>query len=125
MKEADGTPSELSDEQFGRLKEMIAEDFTGAANAGKAMILEGGLDWKEISLSPKDMDFIEGKHSAARDIALAFGVPPQLLGIPGDSTYSNLVEARAALWEQTILPLAENTIDHIGRWLAKFFSIGK
>jgi len=45
------------------------------------------------------MDFIEGKHSAARDIALAFGVPPQLLGIPGDNTYSNLVEARAALWE--------------------------
>ena len=30
-----------------------------------------------------------------------------------------MIEARAALWEQTILPLAENTIDHIGRWLAK------
>ena len=119
VKGADGRPAELSDEQFGRLKEMIEEDFTGAANAGKPMILEGGLDWKEISLSPKDMDFIEGKHSAARDIALAFGVPPQLLGIPGDNTYSNLVEARATLWEQTILPLAENTIDHIGRWLAK------
>jgi phage portal protein BeeE len=74
---------------------------------------------KEISLSTKDMDFIEGKHSAARDIALVFGVPPQLLGIPGDNTYSNLVEAKAALWEQTILPLVENTIDHIGRWLAK------
>ena len=119
VKGADGRPSELSDEQFGRLKEMIAEDFTGSVNAGRPMILEGGLDWKEISLSPKDMDFIEGKHSAARDIALAFGVPPQLLGIPGDNTYSNLAEARVALWEQTILPLAENTIDHIGRWLAK------
>jgi len=98
---------------------MIAEDFTGSVNAGRPMILEGGLDWKEISLSPKDMDFIEGKHSAARDIALAFGVPPQLLGIPGDNAYSNLAEARVALWEQTILPLAENTIGHIGRWLAK------
>ncbi|WHA05597.1 phage portal protein [Candidatus Bandiella numerosa] len=119
VKGADGRPSELSDEQFGRLKEMIAEDFTGSVNAGRPMILEGGLDWKEISLSPKDMDFIEGKHSAARDIALAFGVPPQLLGIPGDNTYSNLAEARVAIWEQTILPLAENTIDHIGRWLAK------
>ena len=119
VKGADGRPSELSDEQFGRLKEMIAEDFTGSVNAGRPMILEGGLDWKEISLSPKDMDFIEGKHSAARDIALAFGVPPQLLGIPGDNTYSNLAEARVALWEQTILPLAENTIEHIGRWLAK------
>ncbi len=121
VKGADGRPSELTDEQFSRLKEMIEEDFTGAVNAGKPMILEGGLDWKEISLSPKDMDFIEGKHSAARDIALAFGVPPQLLGIPGDNTYSNLVEARTTLWEQTILPLAQNTIDHIGRWLAKLY----
>ncbi len=98
---------------------MVSENFTGSVNAGKPMILEGGLDWKEISLSPKDMDFIEGKNSAARDIALAFGVPPQLLGIPGDNTYSNLVEARTALWEQTIIPLAENTIDHISKWLAK------
>lgn len=119
VKGVDGQPCEISDEQYSRLKEMISEDFAGAINAGKPMILEGGLDWKEISLSPKDMDFIECKHSAARDIALAFGVPPQLLGIPGDNTYSNLVEARTALWEQTIVPLAENTVDHIGKWLAK------
>ena len=119
VKGAEGQPSELSDEQYSRLKEMVSENFTGSVNAGKPMILEGGLDWKEISLSPKDMDFIEGKNSAARDIALAFGVPPQLLGIPGDNTYSNLVEARTALWEQTIIPLAENTIDHISKWLAK------
>ena len=119
VKGAEGQPSELSDEQYSRLKEMVSEDFTGSVNAGKPMILEGGLDWKEISLSPKDMDFIEGKNSAARDIALAFGVPPQLLGIPGDNTYSNLVEARTALWEQTVIPLAENTIDHISKWLAK------
>jgi HK97 family phage portal protein len=119
VKGADGQPGELDEEQYCRLKEMIAEDFCSSANTGKPMILEGGLDWKEISMSPKDMDFIEGKYSAARDIALAFGVPPQLLGIPGDSTYNNLVEARIALWEQTIIPLAENTVDHIGRWLSK------
>ena len=119
VKSEEGQPSELSNEQYSRLKEMVNEDFMGSTNAGKPMILEGGLDWKEISLSPKDMDFIKGKNSAARDIALAFGVPPQLLGIPGDNTYSNLVEARTALWEQTVIPLAENTIDHISRWLVK------
>ena len=53
------------------------------------MLLEGGLDWKPMSLSPKDMDFIEAKHAAAREIALALGVPPMLLGIPGDNTYAN------------------------------------
>ncbi|MFQ3307492.1 MAG: HK97 family phage portal protein [Candidatus Midichloriaceae bacterium] len=121
VKGNDNMPSDLSDEQYHRLKEMINDDFTGAANAGKPMILEGGLDWKEISMSPKDMEFIEGKHSAAREIALAFGVPPQLLGIPGDNTYSNLSEARVALWEQTIIPLAKNTVDHMGNWLSKLY----
>ena len=60
------------------------------------VLLEGGLDWREMSINPKDMDFIESKNSAAREIALAFGVPPQLLGINGDSTYSNMQEANTS-----------------------------
>ena len=59
------------------------------AQAGRPLLLEGGLDWKPLSLTPKDMDFIEAKNVAAREIALAIGVPPMLLGIPGDNTYSN------------------------------------
>ncbi|MDB5623287.1 MAG: phage portal protein, partial [Devosia sp.] len=90
----------LSPEQFERLKSELEAGFAGAANAGRPMVLEGGLDWKTIALSPRDMDFIEAKHAAARDIALAFGVPPMLLGIPGDNTYANLAEANRALWRQ-------------------------
>ena len=96
----------LSEDQYNRVKAQIDMQFSGAINAGRPLLLEGGLDWKEMSLTPKDMDFIEAKNSSARDIALAFGVPPQLLGIPGDNTYSNLQEARLALWEQTVVPLA-------------------
>ena len=107
----------LSEEQFTRLKQQVDDQFSGPENAGRPMLLEGGLDWREMSLSPKDMDFIEAKHSAARDIALAFGVPPQLLGIPGDNTYANLAEARLALWEQTILPLANTTLNAMENWL--------
>ncbi|MFN7038680.1 MAG: phage portal protein, partial [Alphaproteobacteria bacterium] len=104
----DGSGGVLSEEQFIRLKEQIDEKFTGTINAGRPLLLEGGLEWKEMSLTPKDMDFIEAKNSAARDIALAFGVPPQLLGIPGDNTYRNMREARLALWEETILPLLDH-----------------
>lgn len=117
VKTSDTSAGTLSDDQYQRLKTQIDEQFSGAANAGRPLLLEGGLDWKEMSLTPKDMDFIEAKHSAARDIALAFGVPPQLLGIPGDNTYANLQEARLALWEQTILPLAESTMTQFGQWL--------
>jgi HK97 family phage portal protein len=70
------------------------------------MLLEGGLRWQPLALTPADMDFAELKAAAARDIALAFGVPPMLLGLPGDNTYSNYREASRALWRQTLLPLA-------------------
>ena len=71
-----------------------------------------------MSLSPKDMDFIEAKHTAAREIALALGVPPMLLGIPGDNTYSNYQEATRSLWRQTVLPLATRTAKALSTWLS-------
>ena len=111
----------LSEEQFERLKQELDENYRGARNAGRPLLLEGGLDWKSLSLSPKDMDFIEAKHSAARDIALAFGVPPMLLGIPGDNTYSNYAEANRALYRQTVLPLAARLLEAIAAWLAPAF----
>lgn len=111
----------LSEEQYHRIKEQVDHQFAGSANAGRPILLEGGLDWKEMSMTPRDMDFIEAKHSSARDIALAFGVPPQLLGIPGDNTYSNMQEARLALWEQTVLPLVYCTVDTLANWLLPQF----
>jgi HK97 family phage portal protein len=78
----------LTIEQYDRLKAELEQGFQGAAKAGRPLLLEGGLDWKSMSMSPKDMDFIEAKHVAAREIALALGVPPMLLGIPGDNTYA-------------------------------------
>ncbi|WCR57738.1 phage portal protein [Wolbachia endosymbiont of Ctenocephalides felis wCfeJ] len=117
----DGSSGNLSQEQYQRLKEQINDHYSGSVNAGRPILLEGGLEWKEMSLTPRDMDFIESKHSSARDIALAFGVPPQLLGIPGDNTYSNLVEARLSLWEQTVLPILENIVCHLNSWLTPKF----
>lgn len=111
----------LADEQFERLKRELEMHYQGAANAGRPLLLEGGLDWKSLSLSPKDMDFIEAKNSAAREIALAFGVPPMLLGIPGDNTYSNYQEANRALYRQTVLPLADRVLGALVQWLAPLF----
>jgi HK97 family phage portal protein len=107
----------LTEDQFWRLKNQVDEQFSGAHNAGRPLLLEGGLEWKEMSLNPRDMDFLNIKNSSARDIALAFGVPPQLLGIPGDNTYANLAEARIALWEQTIIPLAQHFYSQLEAWL--------
>ena len=115
------TGDRLTEEQFDRLKTELTDAHVGASNAGRPLLLEGGLDWRPMSLSPADMDFIEGKHAAAREIALAFGVPPQLLGVPGDATYSNYREANGAFWRQTVIPLAERAARAMTAWLgAKF-----
>lgn len=115
----DGAP--LSAVQFGRLREEIERQFSGSHNAGRPMLLEGGLRWQTLGLSPTDMDFVAVKEAAARDIALAFGVPPMLLGLPGDTAYSNLREAGRALYRQTVLPLAERilreTAEALRDWL--------
>ncbi len=121
MKSQDGIADYLTEEQFARLKQQIDEKYVSAANAGRPILLEGGIEWQEMSMTPKDMDFIESKHSSARDIALAFGVPPQLLGIPGDMTYNNMQEARLALWEETILPLINSVKDSLNHWLSRSF----
>ncbi|MEW6451172.1 MAG: phage portal protein [Pseudomonadota bacterium] len=111
----------LADGQFERLKRELNEEYQGAANAGRPLLLEGGLDWKAMSLSPKDMDFLEAKHTAAREIALAFGVPPMLLGVPGDNTYSNYQEANRVFWRGTVLPLATRIGAALSQWLAPAF----
>ncbi len=111
----------LSKDQFERLKQELEIGFQGAGNAGRPMVLEGGLDWKSMALTPRDMDFIEAKNAAAREIALAFGVPPMLLGIPGDNTYANYAEANRVFWRQSVVPLVNRVADMLTRWLAPAF----
>ena len=108
-------------EQFERLKDELESNFQGSGNAGRPLLLEGGLDWKSMALSPRDMDFIEAKHVAAREIALALGVPPMLLGIPGDNTYANYAEANRSFWRQTVLPLVSRATKALSNWLGPSF----
>jgi HK97 family phage portal protein len=111
----------LTDAQFDRLKKELADTYQGAANAGRPLLLEGGLDWKAMSLSPKDMDFMDAKNAAAREIALAFGVPPMLLAIPGDNTFANYQEANRVFWRGGVLPLANRILSGLTQWLAPAF----
>lgn len=110
--------SHLSPDQFSRLKDQLEDAHMGARHAGRPMLLEGGLDWKPMSLTPTDMDYIEARRESAREIALAFGVPPMLLGIPGDNTYANYREANLAFWRLTILPLVQRTVRALEDWFS-------
>ncbi len=108
----------LSDDEFKRLKLEVEEKYAGAENAGRPMLLEGGLDWKAMGLSPIDMEILKVEEASARNISLAFGVPPLLLNIPGDNTFANYREARLGFYEDTILPFVNYTISELNPWLS-------
>jgi HK97 family phage portal protein len=116
-----GDGAGLSGEQFERLRAEMEAQFSGTHNAGRPMLLEGGLKWQAMSLTPADMDFVGLKAAAAREIALAFGVPPLLLGLPSDATYANFREANRSLWRQTVLPMADRILRGLSDGLASWW----
>ena len=119
-KGADGV-GQLGSDQYARLVEELETHHQGARNAGRPMLLEGGLDWKPMGFSPSDMEFHRTKEGAARDVALAFGVPPMLLGLPGDNTYANYSEAHRAFYRLTVLPLVAKVMAAVSGWLPAWY----
>lgn len=116
-----GNRTMLTDGQREQLQSDLANRFKGVNNAGRPMLLEGDFEWKEMGMSPKDMDFLSQANMTAKDIALCFGVPSQLIGIPDAQTYANVQEARLALYEETIIPLARRIESDLNEWLAPAF----
>lgn len=114
-------PASLTDPQFARLKAELQDQHAGAENAGRAMVLDGGLKWMAMGFSPRDMEAGEGRAAAAREIALALGVPPLMLGIKGDNTFANYAEARLAFWQETIWPLAKLLSRKLTAWVRPLY----
>lgn len=120
-KDDQGFSVNLTDSQRQQLMTDLNNRFAGTSNAGRPLLLEGDFDWKEMGLSPKDMDFINLKHLSATDIALCFGVPSQLVGVPDAQTYANVSEARLALYEETIIPYLTKIQSDLNEWLVPMF----
>ena len=105
-------PKEILDQA----QEELNKRHMSPKNAGKPLVLGGKVKWEEMSISPKDMDFNEGKLDSAREICTAWGVP-HILIVKGQATYNNLSEAKLDLYEDTVLPLVDNVTSELNNWL--------
>ncbi len=110
----------LSEEQKAALREQLESKYTGAKNTGKPLLLSGGMEWEQISLSPQEMDFLAGLNYADRKIADNYGIPFPLLS-PDAATFSNMDTARESLFEDTIIPFLESFIETFSNWLIPMF----
>ncbi len=109
---------EIGDEAFDRL-EMELNKHTGPTNIGKNVIITGdkGTDVTPYGWNPADLDFNEGDLRLCRKIAMGYGVPPMLLGIPGEATFANYKEARLSFWETTIFYYLNYMQGELNNWL--------
>ena len=120
-KDETGSTVQLSDTQRAQILADMESRFSGTGNAGRPMLLEGDFAFQQMGMSPKDMDFSVLKKMSAIDIALCFGVPAQLVGIPDAQTYNNMPEARLALYEETIIPILRRIQSDLNEWLTPQF----
>lgn len=117
----DGYAPVLGDDQFIRLKAEVDAMYSGSSNAGRPLLLDSALEWVQMSLNPSDMDHKETLLTNARFIAGVYGVPPMLVNIPGESTFSNFEQANLSFYTDTVLPLLGLILDDINRWLPRLF----
>lgn len=97
----------MSKKQREALRKEFDDFYAGSKNSGKALILGGGFTSKEMGFNPKEMDWKQGRVMSQVQIALSLGVPPELVGIQGQKTFSNYQEARKSFYEETVIPLAD------------------
>ena len=119
-KDETGMTATLTDDQRAAVLNDLESRFSSVNNSGRPMLLEGDFDYVQMGLNPKDMDFLELMNMSAREIALCFGVPAQLVGL-SDTTYANVAEARLSLYEETIIPLLDRVESDLNEWLAPLY----
>jgi HK97 family phage portal protein len=117
------TDSEVSDTSFNRLQEQFNGKYAGAKNSGKPMILDGGLKWQGMSFTPREMEFVSGKRLSQLDVCQVLRVPPQIIGIEGSQTFANYEQARAAFYEDEVIPMVNGLLSELLGFLRKDFKI--
>lgn len=115
------TEQNLDDTQFNRFNQQI-KDRARLENRGKELLLEAGVDWKEMGLSPRDLDWLQGLQDAGRQIHAAFGVHPVLTGLQ-EGTFENQQQAMRGLYLRTVLPLLDHVLAELNAWLLPTFGI--
>lgn len=95
----------LQDGDRTRLQKVL-DKFTGSAQAGRVMILEGGMSYKPLSWSPEDAELLASRRLSNEDVARLFGVPPTSVGIEAKATYANSEQQATDLVRTCLAPLA-------------------
>lgn len=116
--ENNGTPSSLlvmkepkdkmtpapSEDQMSKLREQM-DDKLGKNRKNSFAVVNWMYDAVRLGMTQQEMDWVNSKTTTAREIALALGYPPFLLGLAEGATFSNVAEARMSFYDNTVIPI--------------------
>lgn len=80
------TDKALTGDQRPRLEGALQEKFVGAANSGRPMVLDNGVKWEQLSISPEDAQMLESRQFSVEDICRVFEVDPHMVGHTAGNT---------------------------------------
>lgn len=96
---------ELSDEAYNRLKNDLENKYSGLSNAGKALLLEGGLTFKPLTISNSDSEWLESRKFNREELCAIFGVPSSMVNDTANTAYGNLEQKYLEFYSCTVYPL--------------------
>ena len=111
-------PNRLSREAAIRLAQSWQDNYSGSDNHHRVAVLEEGMKFNPISISPEDAQLVEAQRWSAEQICRVFGVPPWLVGLPVPTgTYSNVEQSQQSYVQNTLLGLARKIEQELERVL--------
>jgi len=116
---------EITPDQKKSITQDVFENWMGPKNANKVKVMGSAAKVDTISMTPHEMEWLEGLKLQSQEICANFGVPTQLLGIDGSQTYANYEEAKVALFTQTVIPILDLLLSELNRWLSDDFAGAK
>lgn len=97
-------PAGLNQSQMDRIRDGLAEIYTGSGKAAKALILQGGAEWQQISVSPEDAELLASRRFTTEELARLYQVPPPIVGIWDHSSFTNSETAGRWFAQFTLTP---------------------
>jgi HK97 family phage portal protein len=111
------TTGSLTDEQKADIRESFEKRHRGVGKNSKVAVFEGGLEYQQISISQKEMDYIESMRFTRDDILVAFHTPKPIVAITDDVNYANAETAMYIFLSENIKPLMESIVEQVNEML--------
>ncbi len=99
-------PQSIGGDKKNEALDKLRDRVEGQAETSGILVLDGGVDWKSLSLSAKDAEFLDNRKLSNMDVARSFSVPPTVVGITDNATYSNVDGESRALVVRCLAPMA-------------------